>query len=169
MNAMRSTKSTRSTAIPAVLCIAIMAPLVVGDVCGPQAYRPLTGYAVQIDANQIAMGPADANGLSKRLLLRVLTVPLGAAATDKIGACDPDGDLLAMSCQDGLLTALPPDPNGMTYHRWTWTPTSIGVTYHWIEAKDQRPATNDSIATRGTIVVVAIPRNRPPVLCGGQP
>lgn len=147
--------------------IGLLAPLILAADCPDQQYLPLTVYSIQLDVDQIALGPADANGIQRPLLLRPpIVVTLGQAATDKLRACDPDGDPLQVRCQDGTLVA---EPNKPERYRWTWTPTAVGVTYHWIEATDERPQTNDSITTRGTLVVVCVPRNRPPSLCGGQP
>lgn len=147
-----------------LLCLFVVSPLVFSAECNEQIYKPLTGYSIQLDENEIAMGPPDSNGVSKRLLIGVVTVPLGRSAVYKLIACDPDGDQLEIRCQDGLITK---DDNEANHYYWTWKPLSIGVTYHWIEAQDVRPLTNDSLTTRGTIVVIVIPANRPPVLCGG--
>lgn len=156
-----------STLLLAAIAALAVAPLVLGDAdCPEQAYLGLSGYSVTIDPNQIALGPADTNGFQKPLLLRILTVTVGQIASDKIRACDPDGDPVVLSCQDGELLR---DTSQPEYYRWSWSPASVGVSYHWIQATDDRSETGDSLTTRGTIVVVAIPRNRPPVLCGGQP
>ncbi len=156
-----------STLLRVAIATLFVAPLAFGDAdCPDQPYLSLSGYSVTIDSTRIELGPADPNGVRKPLLLRVVAVTVGQIATDKILACDPDADPVAVSCQDGVLAAEPNEPG---YYRWSWTPTAIGVTYHWIQAVDERPATNDAMTVRGTIVVVATPKNRPPVLCGGQP
>jgi hypothetical protein len=155
-----------STLLLAAIAAIVAGPLALGQTDCLQEYRPLGGYSVQVDPNQIALGPADPNGVRRPLLLRVITVTVGMQASDKIRACDPDGDPVVVTCQDGELAAEPGRPE---YYRWSWTPRQVGVSYHWIEASDERPATSDALTTRGTIVVVTIPRNRPPVLCGGQP
>lgn len=155
-----------STLLLAAIAAMAVGPLAVGQTdCPEQEFPPMTGYSVTLDPNQIAL-TEDPNGVMRPLPLRVMTVTVGQIATDKIRACDPDGDPISVHCQDGVLAA---EPNQPEHYRWSWTPTAVGVTYHWIEATDERPVTSDALTVRGTIVVVAIPKNRPPVLCGGQP
>lgn len=156
-----------STLLRVAIATLFVTPLTLGQTdCPEQSYLGLSGYSVTIDPDRIELGPADPNGTRKPLMLRILTVTVGQMASDKIRACDPDGDAVRVTCQDGVLTA---EPDDSQYSRWSWTPNAIGVSYHWIQAIDERSETGDALTVRGTIVVVAIPRNRPPVLCGGQP
>lgn len=156
--------------------------------CPEQAYLPLTGQVVAIDPNLVAYDFNDPNDpnypIRKQLLLNVIPVVVGKTVSYEGYSCDPDGEPISMSCENGSLSILSMDgnvaqtiPSGQWgnllsggRYRWQWTPTTIGVTYHYVEAKDIRPGTNDSRSIRGTLVVVAIPKNEhAPRLCGGTP
>jgi hypothetical protein len=175
-----------------LLAALTVAPLVLGQVttCPDQVYLPLDGYPVVLDVNQISMDRPDPNdpayALRKPLLLNVIAVPVGTPAVHVGHTCDPDGEEVRIRCGDGTLTMLSRtgQPVGVTpvggwyapaeggAYRWSWTPQQLGVTYHWVEAVDVRPETNnkDVRYTRGTIAVVGVPPNAsPPRLCGGLP
>lgn len=160
------TRIHASTLLLAAVAAIVAGPMALGQTDCQQEYRPLNGYSVVLDPNQIEWAAPDPNGVRKQNLMRVIAVTVGMPATDKIRACDPDADPVVVTWQDGTMAPIPSEPE---YYRWTWTPPMIGVTYHWFQAVDVRTETNDPVTTRGTIVVVAVPRNRPPVLCGGQP
>jgi hypothetical protein len=176
--------------IPILLVLLMVIPLTFGGnpPCPEQPYLPLTGYPVTLDLAKIAYDrndPADPNyATRKQLLVAILPVALGNQAAYEGYACDADGDSLIIKAQDGTLTALtgggepvPQTPvDGYVSlvaggrYRWIYTPMSLGVSYHDLEVSDVRPGTTDARSTRGTIVVIAIPRNaHAPSLCGGQP
>ena len=165
------------------LCVVAQEP------CPDQIYRPLTGYNIVIDPNRISYDRTEPNDPDyanrKRLLLGVLIVPVNTVASYVSFACDQDGDPLRIKMSDGLLQVLDesgapaaatPDAKGFYRllsggkYRWSFTPAAIGVTYHHLEAWDSRTVlgTNDARKTSATVVIGAIPRNRPPT-CGGLP
>lgn len=171
--------------------LTLVTPLVLGQTnCPDQVYLPLTGYSVTLDPAQIAYDherPDDPNyATRKKLLLGLIYAPVGMTVTRVARVCDLDADGLQMRVQDGTLEILDDagkpkavtpvdgwynlDPLGR--YRWSYHATGVGITYHWIEARDVRvpapePGTtwvDDARTTRGTVVIVARPRNLPPVL-----
>jgi len=171
-----------------VLFILVFAPLVLAQTCPPQNYPPLTGYSVTIDETQVMfdrMEPNDPDyALRKKLLLGVVTVPLGSTFSYNTWACDQDGDPLKIRSSDGTIQVLDAQGAPVTVvpangwyplvtggkYRWSFKPTVLGVTYHRIDGKDN-PLVLPQYArmTSGTIAVVAVQQNKPPTLCGGLP
>jgi hypothetical protein len=158
------------------LAVCFLCPILFAQLsCPDQYYPPLTGYSVELDASQIAYDRQDVNDPNyadrQRLLLRVIVAPIKKAATYEGYACDEEP--VKIHCQDGTLTTMTATgvpatlvdgwyPMATDRYTWRFTPTVIGVTYHWIEASDIRLETDDARMTRGTVVVVAIPKNAKP-------
>lgn len=150
-----------------------------------QAYPPLTGYPVTLDPARISMDRTEPNdpdyAARKRLLLAVYTTSIGKAVTHSGRACEPNSpDPIRLKANNGTITVLdnagvpkvvtsvnawyPLETQG--YYRWTWAPSEVGISYHSITARDVRTAlaSNDERSTTGTVVVIAMPRNSPPIL-----
>ena len=169
----------------------IMYVLIAQPACpAVQEYKVLTGYSVTLDPARISMDRTEPNdpdyALRKPLLLAVYKTPVGKMVTHQGRACEPNSpDPIRVSASNGTLTVLDDAGaaqavvpvngkyllTGSGYYRWTWTPSAIGVTYHWITARDDRTVegANDERSTTGTIVVVTVGKNKPPILAGGLP
>jgi hypothetical protein len=146
-----------------LLAILFLSPFLFAQVqtCPTQAYLPFTGYEIAVDATKIAYDHAgtDPNRPApQRLLVKPpVKVELGRTATVSGWACDPDENPMTLTAAKGTLTMI-------TDGTWTlrYKPTAIGIEYINLTLSDGKATTT------GTVVIFAVPANRPPVLCGGR-
>ncbi|HUV65376.1 MAG TPA: hypothetical protein VMW24_15880 [Sedimentisphaerales bacterium] len=144
----------------------IVAVLILGSLtlaqtpCPEQEYLSWSGLAVQIDPNQIAIHPVTGDPL----FLGEVMVELGREWSYEGYACDEDGHAMTVTTDHGQLEIS--DAYVFTLRA---TETSIGVRYVNITATDVPEPPAMAIAVTGTLVVITVPKNNAPVLCGGRP
>ena len=143
-----------------VVAVLVLSVLTFGQTpCPVQKYLSWDDLSVAVDPNQIAVHPIT----GKPLFLGGLSVEVGRQWAYEGYACDPDGDAMAITADSGVL-----DISNYVYTLLR-TESSVGVKYINISATDVPTPPAAPITVTGTLVVIAIPRNQPPVLCGGRP
>jgi len=149
-----------------LLIVLIFASLTLAQNCPPQPYPEIP---TDVDMAKVAYdhdGTNPSRPAPKKLLLRpTIYNPLGNEVQVTGWACDPDGDVMQITAQKGTIIL------NATDKTWTlkYKPTAIGDEYFTVTVVDVRK-TNDAMSTTGTLRVVTIPQNKPPIVgCGSQP
>jgi hypothetical protein len=146
----------------AALAALVVTPLIFGqsENCPEQAFQDISQCPAVLDANQIAIDPV----MGQRCCLGWILTVVGSPWTWDGRYCDPDGDAMTLIASMGTLAT-----NADGTYTVTGTSSTTGLTYITMTLSDQ-PATPQTPLTRkGTFAVIAVPKNKPPVLCGGQP
>jgi hypothetical protein len=140
--------------------MAVVAPLLFGQVteCPDQEFKSWTGLSFQVDPNRIAVDPYS----GQRLFLGWRYGIVGTAWIWDANACDPDGDSLMLTASKGNLLRSTGDA-----YRVTGAATAVGTIYVDVTATDQPGEGRTALTRKGTFVIVVLPANRPPSLCGG--
>jgi len=120
--------------------------------CPEQAYLPIPST---LDAAKIVVNPSSTPA-GQKLYLGTFTVSLGQTVRH-IGHVGDPTDPIEVSTAKGTITLR----TDGTY-LFEYTPTAVGTEYINFTARDVRP-TNDSKTTMGTVAVVTVPANLPPV------
>lgn len=134
--------------------------LVAATVCPEQKYHDYTKSPAVVDPNRIALDPAS----GQRLCLGQVIATQGRSWTVAGAVCDPDGDRMTLTASVGEL------------QRWddgaykvTGPADALGVLYVTLTCTDEPPDATQALTRAGTWIVIVVPPNRAPVLCGGLP
>ncbi len=138
---------------------AIFASLCLG-VCPEQSSLDLLTCPFAVDPNMIAVNPVT----GERLPLDYIITDVGRQWSYDGYGCDEDGNPMVFSASKGTLSH--PTPETFTLRG---TQTVVGVDYIHISVTDVPMPHQSPSTVTGTLVVLAVPQNRPPVLCGGRP
>ncbi len=138
---------------------AIFASLCLG-VCPDQPSLDLATCPFAVDPNMIAVNPVT----GERLPLDYIITDVGREWSYDGYGCDDDGNLMVFSASKGVLSH--PTPETFTLRG---TQTAVGVDYIHISVTDVPMEHQTAYTVTGTLVVLAVQPNRPPVLCGGRP
>lgn len=146
----------------ASLAAMLVAPLLFGasENCPEQTFQDISECPVALDPNRIAIDPYE----NRMCCLGWLVTVAGSPWTWDRWHCDPDGDAMTLTSDTGALTV-----NGDGTYTVTGTSSTPGLTYVTMTLVDQPSSPQIPITRKGTFVVIAVPKNRPPALCGGQP
>ena len=112
------------------------------------------------DPNTIPFDP----GSGERGILDYRIVVVGNQLTWDGYWCDPENNPATLTVSAGTLTF--PTINTFT---WSMTPTSISVIPVTFSITDIPDEGQVAETRKGTLLVNSVPRNKPPVLCGGLP
>lgn len=145
----------------AVLAVMLVAPLVFGqsETCPEQVFQVMSQCPAALDPNQIAVDPET----GERCCLGWMTAIVGVPWTWDGRYCDPDGDAMTLT-STGALTV-----NVDGTYTVTGTSFVTGLSYVTMTLVDHPVAPNIALTRKGTFVVIAVPKNNAPSLCGGQP
>ncbi len=128
--------------------------------CPEQTFRDPLTCPVTVDVSKVAIDP----NTNKPCLLGWVGAVVGSGWTWTGRYCDPDGDPMTLTASAGTLTV---NPDG-TY-KVTGTVAAAGISYYTLTLVDKPPIPQVPIMRKGTFVVIGLPKNRPPSLCGGLP
>lgn len=146
----------------ALLAAMLVAPLLFGqsENCPEQVFQDISQCPTLLDPNQIAIDPETA----QRCCLGWILTVAGTPWTWDGRYCDPDGDPMTLIASAGTLAV-----NVDRTYAVTGTSSVAGLTYVTMTLVDQPAAPQTPLTRKGTFVVIAVPKNRPPSLCAGQP
>jgi hypothetical protein len=141
--------------------VGLLAPLILGQAtCPEQTFRDIASCPAQLDPAKIAIDP----NTNRACLLGWVTAVVGSGWTWSKEICDPDSDLMTLTASAGTLKV-----NTDGTYVVTGPAAALGLTYITMTLVDKPPAPLVPITRKGTFVVITIPKNRPPSLCGGLP
>jgi len=127
--------------------------------CPEQTFTDPNSYGYGIDPNEIAVDPVS----GQRLMLGVVTTEIGVPWEYEGYGCDPDGDTMTFASEAEIAV------DGAVY-TLSGIVGQVGLSYYDVSVTDTPADPNMTAYTRtGTVVVVGLPANQPPVLCGGRP
>ena len=142
-----------------VACV-LVGSLCFGQECPDQVFMDPDSIPFAYDPNSIPFDPA--SGVRGILDYRIVVV--GNQLTWDGYWCDPENNPATLTVSAGSLVF-------PTINTFTWSMMSISVsvtpitfTITDIPDEGQVPKTR-----KGTLLVNSVPRNKPPVLCGGRP
>lgn len=146
----------------AVMSAMLVAPLLFGasENCPEQVFQDISQCPVALDPNQIAVDPVT----GQRCCLGWMTAIVGSPWTWDGRYCDPDGDSMTLAADKGTLAV-----NADGTYSVTGTAGMPGLTYITMTLVDEPSAPQVPFTRKGTFAVIAVPKNRPPSICGGKP
>jgi len=147
-------RSTNLILICTILVFAVVS-VFAGEPCGPQEYPSWDPTPMTVDPNMIAIHPIS----GQRLFLGWIITTVGQPWTYVGSACDPDGDSMTYTVDTGTIT-----DNGATYSVNGPALIDIGLHYVNVSVTDEPLDSAQAVTVTGTLVVVNVPPNRPPVL-----
>ncbi|MCE5324891.1 MAG: hypothetical protein ABFE07_10230 [Armatimonadia bacterium] len=147
--------------IPLFLSLLLLAPLVFAQTCPTQPFVDWSKWAVTLDPVQIATDP---NTGQKCVLGPPIYTHPGQTWTIRASICDPDSDPMTLTASMGTLVV-----HADNTYTLTGAALTLGIQYVTMTLVDQYQIPSESITRKGTWVIVSIPKNKPPVLCGGLP
>jgi len=145
----------------AIVACFIVGPLCFGQECPDQVFLDPNSIPFQYDPNIIPIDPAS----GERGILNYIIGEVGSPISAEGYWCDPDNDKTTLTVSAGTLSF----PTINTY-TWNMTPTSISVIPVTFTLTDEPFFAQLASETRkGTLLIASVPKNKPPVLCGGKP
>lgn len=142
-----------------VACL-LLSSMCFAQSCPDQVFIDPNTIPFIYDPNIIPFDPV--SGVRGMLDYRIVTV--GNQLTWEGWWCDPDNNPATLTVSVGTLTF--PTINTFT---WTMTPATISVIPATFTITDVPEEGQVAETRKGTLLVNSIPRNKPPVLCGGRP
>ena len=138
----------------------IVGSLCFGQECPDQVFMDPNSIPFVYDPNTIPFDPV--SGVRGILDYRIVTV--GHQLTWEGWWCDPENNPATLTVSAGTLAF--PTTNTFT---WIMTPTSVTVIPITFTITDSPEEGQIAETRKGTLLVAAVPANKPPVLCGGRP